>query len=200
MASKKKIIAPVMFMLLITVLYTSVLAFINESTKGIISEQEQLRIKRSVLYVFNMKSDGTSDEVNQLFDDSVTTEEVDGTTVYTRMENGAATGYALAYTGKGLWGSISGYIGFSPDFTEVLGVDFVAHSETPGLGGRIDEPWFKEQFRGITVDSVETLVIKPSDGGNIDGITGATLTSVAVVNIVNQFIIDTLAFAKEANL
>ena len=92
MASKKKIIAPVMFMLLITVLYTSVLAFINESTKGIISEQEQLRIKRSVLYVFNMKSDGTSDEVNQLFDESVTTEEVDGTTVYTRMENGAATG------------------------------------------------------------------------------------------------------------
>ena len=200
MASKKKIIAPVMFMLLITILYTSVLAFINESTKSIINEQEQLRIKRSVLYVLNMESTGSGDEINQRFDELITVRDVNGTLVYKRLENGVATGYALAYTGKGLWGSISGYIGFSPDFSSVLGVDFVSHSETPGLGGRIDEPWFKEQFREIPVDDLETIVIKPSDGGNIDGITGATLTTKAVVNIVNQFIIDTLAFAKEANL
>ena len=46
MASKKTILFPVVFMVLLTVIYTAVLAFINESTTDIIKEQENLRIKK----------------------------------------------------------------------------------------------------------------------------------------------------------
>ncbi len=72
------------------------------------------------------------------------------------------------------------------DFTQVLGIDFVTHSETPGLGGRISELWFKEQFRAVSINSDDSDIVtyRPAPDGNVDAITGATLTSDAVRNII----------------
>ena len=200
MARKKQILYPVFFMILLTGIYTFVLAFINESTVDIIAEQEALRVKRSVLYVLDLPSDGTAEEVNQLYDSRLESKPFGDDSYYIYKEDGVVSGYAFPYVGKGLWGSISGYIAVSGDFNTILGVDFIAHSETPGLGGRIDEEWFKAQFRGVPVEETESLIFLPADGGNIDSISGATLTSQAVRNILNGFIGEILDFAKEANL
>ena len=197
MAKKKQILYPVLFMLVLTIVYTFMLAFINESTAELISEQETLNIKRSVLYVLDVPS---NDDVKETYASVIVESNFEDQIYYEYMKDGTLSGYAFPYTGTGLWGSISGYIAFSPDFSEILGIDFVAHSETPGLGGRIDELSFKEQFRGLTIQNEDTIIFKPSEGGNIDGITGATLTSDAVRNIINAFITDILSFAKEANL
>ena len=197
MAKKKQILYPVIFMLLLTVVYTFLLAFINESTAELINEQETLNIKRSVLYVLDHPE---GDNIRNTYDSVIVESNYDDMRYFEYMNAGKLSGYVFPYTGTGLWGSISGYIAFTPDFSEILGIDFVAHSETPGLGGRIDEEWFKEQFRGLSIQSVDTIIFKPSEGGNIDAITGATLTSDAVRKIVNAFIADILSFAKEANL
>lgn len=199
MASKKQIVKPVLFMLVLTILYTFVLAYINESTSEIINEQEELRIKRSVLYVLGQPSTGTDEVVTELFNEKVEVK-VDGDqTTYIYTENDVLSGYAFEFQGNALWGSLTGYIGVSPDITTVLGIDFVAHSETPGLGGRIDEPWFKEQFRGIPIADT-TVVYKPNENAVLDAITGATLTSDAVRNTVNKFITNLLIYAEEGNL
>ena len=200
MARKKQILYPVVFMILLTAVYTFVLAFINESTVDIIAAQEALRVKRSVLYVLDLPSDGSADAVNQLYDAKLETKPFGDDSYYIYKEDGMVVGYAFPYIGKGLWGSISGYMAISADLKTILGVDFVAHSETPGLGGRIDEEWFKVQFRGVPVAEAESLIFFPSDGGNIDSITGATSTSEAVRKIINGFVGEILDFAKEANL
>jgi len=199
MANKKQIIRPVIFMLVLTIIYTFVLAYINESSSGIIKEQEELRIKRSVLYVLGQPSTEADAVVTALFNEKIEIK-VDGDqTTYLYKENGVLSGYAFEFQGNALWGSLTGYIGLSPDFTTVMGIDFVAHSETPGLGGRIDEAWFKEQFRGIPITET-TVAFKPTENATLDAITGATLTSNAVRNTVNAFISDILMYAKEGNL
>lgn len=200
MASKKTILFPVVFMVVLTIIYTSILAFINESTTGIIKDQENLRIKRSVLYVLNLPVSEDDEAVKKLYSEKITEEEKDDVIVYVYTEGGVLSGYAFAFTGTGLWGTISGYLGTSPDYSQLTGVDFVSHSETPGLGGRIDEAWFKEQFRGIQISGENTVIFKPAEGGNADAITGATLTSDSVRNMINTFITDLLVLTKEANL
>lgn len=200
MARKKQILYPVFFMILITAVYTFILAFINESTVDIIAQQEALRFKRSVLYVLDLPSDGDAAAVNEIYDSKIEEEPFGEDAYYIFEENGVVSGYAFPFIGKGLWGSIAGYVAVSPDFETILGVDFVAHSETPGLGGRIDEESFKSQFRGVPIETTDSLIFRPADGGNIDAITGATSTSESVRKIINDFVLEILDFAKEANL
>ena len=79
-------------------------------------------------------------------------------------------------------------MGVSADYSKLIGIEFTSHSETPGLGGRIDEEWFKEQFRGIDLEDSQDdyIIYTPAAGGNVDAITGATLTSQSVREFVNE--------------
>ncbi len=97
------------------------------------------------------------------------------------------------FQGPGLWGQISGMLAVGEE--GLVGLDFVSHSETPGLGARIEEAWFKEQFRGEKIGP-QGLQVLPGVGGDsgdgdpensqVDGITGATRTSEAIQAIVNN--------------
>ncbi len=96
------------------------------------------------------------------------------------------------FSGKGLWGTITGVIAVDNTFNRIVGMEITSHSETPGLGGRIEEEWFKEQFRGESIS--EDIVVVQSggmgdtdpDNGILDGITGATRTSESMQNIINN--------------
>lgn len=198
MAKKKQILYPVIFMVIITAVFTFVLAFINDVTKPTIEEQQLLAVQRSVLYVFDIPFAEDNDEaVTETFNTLIQTETVDDTIYYTFEENDSIKGYAVAISGKGLWGSITGHVAFSPDHTQILGVNFTAHSETPGLGGRIDEDEYKDQFRGITLNEAPYIAYGTSTGGNVDAISGATLTSLAVRDIYNNSLPDILKAARE---
>ena len=64
------------------------------------------------------------------------------------------------------------------DSDEIIGIGVTTHSETPGLGSRAKtEPSFSEQFKGLSIN--DPIKVK-SDGGNIDAISGATITSQGV--------------------
>lgn len=200
MAKKKQVLYPVLFMLILTAAYTFILAFINESTVEIIEAQEELRLQKSILYVFDIPYEDEQATVNKLFEERLETVESDDMTYYIYKNQGDVEGYAFPLSGNGLWGSISGYIALTPDFETLLGIDFVAHSETPGLGGRIDEEWYKDQFRTLDASGDPPVVYRPAAGGNIDAITGATLTSNSVSAIVNNFMTEIKIFAEEENL
>ncbi|MBR1889798.1 MAG: NADH:ubiquinone reductase (Na(+)-transporting) subunit C [Alloprevotella sp.] len=99
--------------------------------------------------------------------------------------------YVLPMVGKGLWGSIWGYISLNEDGKTIYGAYFAHESETAGLGALINEQKFQKQFENQTlIDTDGTIleVVKSGQAGGspikCDGITGATLTS----NGVNQMI------------
>ena len=90
-------------------------------------------------------------------------------------------GYVVSVTsGDGVEGDITLSVGISADGT-VTGIAFTELNETPGMGSLCGEPAFKDQFLGVKTDRF-TL-----NGGDaaIDGVTGATKSSSAVVNAVN---------------
>ena len=96
--------------------------------------------------------------------------------------------------GAGLWGPIWGYVGFEKDLNTIKAVCFGHKGETPGLGAKIaDEPSFAEAFTGKTVGKGEILfeVVKPAnrqtENNGVDAISGATITSQALGNTLNQW-------------
>ncbi|MDT8298577.1 MAG: FMN-binding protein, partial [Spirochaetaceae bacterium] len=97
------------------------------------------------------------------------------------------------FQGNGLWGTITGVLAVDSSLSQIIGLDVISHSETPGLGGRIEEDWFKDQFReeqigpdGITVRKGEGGVDDDKENSTVDGITGASLTSAAMEVIINN--------------
>lgn len=80
--------------------------------------------------------------------------------------------------GAGLWGPIWGYISFDSDLATIGGAYFDHESETAGLGAKIkDDPSFQAQFKGKTANFADANVVDISKGGQIDAISGATMTS-----------------------
>lgn len=192
--NKDKFYYPVLVMIIITAVFTFLLAWLNNVTEEVIALNEETELRRKILYVFNIDVPSNEpEEIERVFNEHVKSEKIGDETVYYIEEDGEIVGYAFPVDGIALWGSLSAYIGISADYSELLGIEFIHHSETPGLGGRIDEEWFKEQFRGLDLtegEQGEYIIYKPAIGGNVDAIAGATQTSRAVRDIINKGIYD----------
>lgn len=80
--------------------------------------------------------------------------------------------------GKGFSGDIGVMVGVNIKDDSIVGIGVTTHSETPGLGSKAKtEPSFAEQFKGLTLDG--NCKVK-DDGGQIDALSGATITSQGV--------------------
>lgn len=105
------------------------------------------------------------------------------------------TKYVIPLNGKGLWGSIWGYIALNEDKSTVFGAYFSHASETAGLGARITEQSFQDQFIGKKLfkegdENILLSVVKKRDAGQedyqCDGISGATFTNVGVSDMIHD--------------
>ncbi len=102
----------------------------------------------------------------------------------------------LPIYGKGLWGTLYGYLAVKSYGKTVLGITFYQHAETPGLGGEVDNPLWKQQWEGVKLFDEEgkpaALVFKgpaPSDNPYaVDGLSGATITSRGVTALLRYWI------------
>jgi len=83
----------------------------------------------------------------------------------------------------GYSGNIEVMVGLKPDQT-VNAIEILAHAETPGLGSKIVDPWFKDLFKGKSLSNADWRVKK--DGGEFDQITGATISPRAIVGAVKK--------------
>lgn len=190
---KNSYVYTVVFMLVVSAVFTLLLAGANSFYKPKIEENELLAERTAILYVFDIDQSGSAAEVLKRFDDNIKDIELSGISLYEYSEQGETIAYAVPFTGAGLWGSISGYLGVSPELDEITGLVFTSHSETPGLGGRIDELEYKEQYRGLVIDDGSKLAYGEDGGGQIDAITGATSTSNAVLKILNELLDETIS-------
>ncbi len=180
---------PVLFMVVLTVVFISVVSGIYLTTKDRVLLNESIFQKKAVLYAAGIEfPEDNSQEIQAIYEERVT--EVDGEADqpdYFRVELPSGnTGYAVYVRGAGLWGEIVSIFGFQPDLKTFTGVEFVEQNETPGLGARITEQWYKEQFRGKK-GPFELVEEGASDEPNeLDAITGASRTSEAVLKIANK--------------
>lgn len=181
---------PVIFMIVITIFFTGILALIHEVTADQVLLNSEVKMEKALLYVLDISTKNKSDiEINELFNSHIKTISNDQETYYEGYKNDSLVGYVFPLEGDALWGHLEGLIGVDADYSNIIGIEFVSHNETPGLGGRIDELEFKEQFRDIAIDDTSAqdyIVFKPNPGGQVDSITGATLTSNSVKNILNK--------------
>lgn len=176
---KKSLIYPTVFMIVLSAVLTFLLAMMNEQTKPLVAKNQEKALKEKILYVFSIDNDGTEADILKKFDENVkvSDKKFNEEVIYVKENNGTPEAYAVSVKGPGLWGAIDGYIGISSDYKKVVGIDFVKQAETPGLGGRIEEDFYKEQYREVDVDKVSEQV---------DAISGATNTSIAVDKLVTE--------------
>lgn len=129
----------------------------------------------------------------------------DNQEVYVANLNGA-TKYVLTLSGKGLWGGIGGYLALDADKNTIYGVNFNHASETPGLGAKIVEMPFREQFEGKHIrnnagEVVSVAVLKngkKAEGQEqVDAISGATITCDGVHKMIATNLEEYAAFLNE---
>ncbi len=99
--------------------------------------------------------------------------------------NGNFIGAAVeTFTNKGFSGNISLMVGILSDGT-INNISILQHAETPGLGSKMSEPSFKDQFNNKKANSFNVK----KDGGDIDAITAATISSRAFCDAVNRAVL-----------
>jgi Na+-transporting NADH:ubiquinone oxidoreductase subunit C len=102
--------------------------------------------------------------------------------------------YIIPVVGKGLWGPIWGYVALEDDKRTIFGVSYDHQGETPGLGAEIKQKFFTDRWLGEKVadESLQfapITVVKDGSGQQdlrVDGITGGTITSKGVEEMMNR--------------
>lgn len=183
----------VLFMVLLAAIFTGVLATLNIVTADEIAKNSVIDKQRAILKAASI--DVNDDEIESIFESDFEKITDDSREVY-RYKHEDKDGYVFSYEGGALWGNVLGYVGMYEDQSKLLGISVYQNNETPGLGGRITEDWYQDQFRDLEVGEGDFIVYRPSPGANVDAITGATLTSNSMRDMLNKEI---QSFKEELN-
>lgn len=187
--NRQSILYTIIFTFAVSFLFVLFLAFANEGTSEQVALNQQVNRQRAILTAMGVEFDGPQDILDKFT--NVSEVNRNGMILY-RTELDGTTVFAKEFSGSGLWGTISGVIAVDENLEQTVGIEIISHNETPGLGGRIDEPWFKQQLRGEQIVDGSIRVGSAGDGdynasnGEIDAITGASRTSDSM-----QVILDT---------
>lgn len=120
------------------------------------------------------------------------------------LDNGDSC-YIFPLRGKGLWGPIWGYLSLKPDFNTIFGVTFDHKGETPGLGAEIntdsfEQPWGGKQLFDPNGTFTSVIVAKggakPGDVHAVDAISGGTITSKGLEEMVKNCMLNYEAYLK----
>jgi len=109
--------------------------------------------------------------------------------------NGALERVILPVSGMGLWATLYGFIAFDSDLETIKNITFYEHKETPGLGGEVDNPRWKNLWSGrkafdrdnqLRIEVIKGRAGPPdTDPHRVDGLAGATMTSRGVTNMLH---------------
>ncbi len=161
-ANRLSTVYPVIALTIVVFIAVAVLAGMDSMTREKIEWQREQKILRMLNEIFPDMSRYVLEE-----------------DIYVLYSDETKLGYAFLATGKGYGGYIDILVGLVNE-TTVKGISIIAHTETPGLGNKITKPDFRDRFIGQNI----TDVALTADDGKIDAITGATISSKAVINAV----------------
>ena len=166
-------------LLIVTLISSAVLGYVYELTKEPIAQaklNKKLDAIKAVVPDFNNNPDSVKFEM--------VVEGGDPVIAYPAKMDGQLVGTAIeSYTMSGFSGLIKLMVGLKPDGS-IFGISVLEHKETPGLGTHMSDDWFLGQFKDKNPADFNVNVTK--DGGDVDAITAATISSRAFSDAVTR--------------
>jgi len=156
-------------LLLVALICALTLALIYKQTAPVIEKQKEILFNRSCKEVL------VADTYVQQEDYPAWYEATD--------DQGKVRGGCLKVSTKGYGGKIQLLAGVDNQ-GKITGIKILEHNETPGLGSQMQEPKFLDQFKGKTFQDI--ILVKQKTDKNIQAITGATISSKAVTDVIAQ--------------
>lgn len=188
----------ILSLVIIVCISTGLLSAVYYKTEQRIILNKDIKFQKSILDVFGIPYD--KNNIGKTFKDNIIIRKSDDIILYESEK-----GIAMEITGPGFWDKIDAIIALEHDLQTIIGFRVLKHSETPGLGGRIAEDTFQDQFRGKRIfpeirivkqikdqrentESVTRATPASKAINQVDAITGATQTSKAVERLINNSI------------
>lgn len=194
----KQIIKSVIFMFVTALVFTTLVTVVKIANEDRIERNQKVKLQRTILNVLglNKKNLLTIENISEVYNKRIKQEKAGDRIIYICYDNEGkvVTGYAFPVDGAGFWGPVYAMVAVNNKVTELIGVSFYHHSETPGLGGRISENWFSSQFKGLSLEVTgnesQYFYLTPEGdekrNNDLDAITGASRTSDAVELFLNR--------------
>ncbi|MBN2036269.1 MAG: FMN-binding protein [Chitinispirillaceae bacterium] len=200
--NKKSPLYVIGFMVVISIVFGAAIAAVYNLTADITRQNEVLNRNRTIASAFDLEAAPSASAFEAAVNENINHTTIEGDKrqweLFIRKEAPHDVGFL--FKGIGFWDVIAGICVLSPDLSHINNIRFMEQHETPGLGARIEEPWFYQQFSGKAIawdkETDRRIVIGPgpSDQPNrVDAITGATQTSLALMKMLNR---DLDAFRK----
>ena len=194
---------PVVFTVIICAVSAMVLTAAHERWKGAIAELAKLAKTTAVLQAFGViaSEDVAATEIRELFNRRITTTIKDGFTLYKLVTEGVLESIGFEVEGTGRCGLMRGIMVMEPDRRTIKAFKIYQQEETPGLGSKVSTPEFLDQFQGKSIvgpDDIPGMKIAygEPDKHEVDAVTGASMTSKAVIKILNSSISQFIAGRK----
>lgn len=138
--------------------------FVQEpSIKAVLSDYDNDPVKERIKLVVGEDEEGKPVEI----------------VVFPAKKGGETQAVAYSAAAKGYHDLIEVMVGVGPEGT-LTGISIMTHTETPGLGARIVEPEFTDQFAGLDLETTKLS----AEGGKVDALSGATFSTVGVITAV----------------
>ncbi len=196
MKFKEKFWFPIFYMFGATLILSAVLLVFGSFTRDRVKNNERLAFERSVLEALSIDIRGYAPSaVHDKYVQAIRIVNEQTPDILGLYENEQLLGYALPVAGPGFWAPIKGVIGIDADRRTIIGISFYEQNETPGLGGEIAKPFFRDQFPGKKIASggmpIEfRMSATELDESSVHMITGATQTSTRLGKFLNEKLID----------
>jgi len=166
---------PVILLTVVVAISVSLLSLTDSLTRAQIVAQQEAKVQAMLSEMFpDMSRYELEDEI------------------YTIYAEDGAVSYAFIAIGKGYGGDINILVGLEDENT-IKDISIVSQTETPGLGTRITEPEFIGQFAGTSIADVA----ERREGGQIDALTSSTVSSLAVIEAVQETAMEKVKLIKE---
>jgi Na+-transporting NADH:ubiquinone oxidoreductase subunit C len=201
---------PILFMLAVTIIFVGILSVFYRSTEKRIQTYKDQTYQLGILSLF---ADTLSAESGIKQEDLISRAELakNFTMFITEKQltssglkaiakryyaattaDGKLLGYCFDLTGSGLWGTMRALIAVTPDFSKIINFSIYDQMETPGLGARVEELWFKNQFKDKPIvqgKNLASYALVPEEAAanqnQVKQITGATITSASVLTMLD---------------
>ena len=193
----------IIYSTILVVIVAFLLAFIFKALKPMQDANVALDVKKQILYSLNIRGlDGSEAEAK--YTEVVKEEQQTGDKLYYVCDIDGQRKYVFPLKGMGLWGGISAFVSVNDDLNTIYGAYFNHEGETAGLGAEIkDSQEWQERFQGkkiyaedgsLAIGVVKNVEIPESQ---VDVVTGATLTSNGVSDMLREGLDEYISKLKE---
>ncbi|BBO19261.1 conserved hypothetical protein [Candidatus Brocadia pituitae] len=195
------------FMIILCTVFGTAISSVYYATLDMLKKNEKLHKNRIICQAFKLPVSGVSaDAFQKAIDDNISYDQITYQgrpwDTFKQKDTGSI---GFIFSGTGFWDRITGIMVLSPDLLKCMAIQFLDQKETPGLGARIEEEWFTDQFKGVPIawdqPADKRIIIGPSPIPNaknrVDAITGATQTSLALMKFLNSELESFRAARKE---